>query len=79
MNKVLKSQLLGDLRTDLEERGEETHELPKPPQIPRRVLVGVLLEGDVTPLPMGSNHLSVSQTTGLCGGDSERKGRREET
>ena len=64
VDKVFQSQLFGDLRTDLEERGEQTHELPKAAQV--TLLVRVLLQSNVASLAVGTHHLPVTQAAGLC-------------
>ena len=69
VHKVLQSQLFGDLSADLEERGQETHELPEATHV--ALFVRVLLERDVAPPAVCPDHLPVPQTAGLWGGRAE--------
>lgn len=71
MDKLLKPQLLCDLRTDLEQWGQEAHEVPKAAGI--RAFLCVLHQFNVLPPAILPYHLTVSQTTGSWSEEEEEE------
>ena len=66
MDKVLETQLLGDLCADLEEGGQEAHQLPEAAgSFP--LLVRVFFQHNVAASAVLTNYISpVPQAAGLC-------------